>query len=111
VGRGRGPRHQEDLGVEYARAVGATLFAATNASARPRPGPSTMRCGHRAGRQRVVEVALTPEQAPSPLFGIISNGTHIVDPARFSDDTYAESVAHSAAGRVPVSVSVSERCR
>ena len=40
---------------------------------------------------------------------IISNGTHIVGSCAFSDDTYAESVAHLAAGRVPVERLVSER--
>jgi threonine dehydrogenase-like Zn-dependent dehydrogenase len=57
----------------------------------------------------VVEVALTPEVASVPLFGIISDGLHLVGSCAFSDETYAESVAQLAAGQVPVERLVSER--
>ena len=56
-----------------------------------------------------VEVALTPEMASLPLFGMLSEGLHIAGACAFSDDTYRESVAHLAAGRVPVERLVSER--
>ena len=35
----------------------------------------------------VVEVALTPEQASIPLFGILSEGQHIAGACAFSDET------------------------
>ena len=57
----------------------------------------------------VVEVALTPESASVPLFPLISEGHHVVGSCAFSDETYRESVAHLAAGRVPVERLVSER--
>ena len=56
-----------------------------------------------------VEVALTPEVASVPLFGMLSEGHHLVGACAFSDETYRESVAHLAAGRVPVERLVSER--
>ena len=40
---------------------------------------------------------------------MISDGHHIVGSCAFSDETYRESVAHLAAGRVPVERLVSER--
>jgi threonine dehydrogenase-like Zn-dependent dehydrogenase len=57
----------------------------------------------------VVEVALTPEAVSLPLFGLLSEGLHLVGACAFSDETYRESVAHLAAGRVPVQRLVSER--
>ena len=56
-----------------------------------------------------VEVALTPEVASLPLFGMLSEGLHLVGACAFSDETYRESVAHLAAGRVPVERLISER--
>ena len=40
---------------------------------------------------------------------MLSNGQHIVGACAFDDDTYRESVAHLAAGRVQVERLVSER--
>ena len=56
-----------------------------------------------------VEVALTSEVASVPLFGMLSEGMRLVGACAFSDQTYRESVAHLAAGRVPVERLVSER--
>jgi len=54
-------------------------------------------------------MAITPEQASIPLFGILAEGQHIVGACAFSDETYRESVAHLAAGRVPAQRLVSEQ--
>jgi threonine dehydrogenase-like Zn-dependent dehydrogenase len=44
-----------------------------------------------------------------PLFPLISEGHRVVGACAFADETYRESVAHLAAGRVPVERLVSER--
>src|ERR1700733_6767746 len=56
-----------------------------------------------------VEVALTPEVASLPLFGMLSEGLHIAGACAFSAAPSRESAAHLAAGRVPVERLVSER--
>jgi len=62
-----------------------------------------------ARAQQAAGEATTPEAAAVPLFPLISEGHHVVGACAFSDQTYAESVAHLAAGRVPVERLVSER--
>jgi threonine dehydrogenase-like Zn-dependent dehydrogenase len=93
--------------AEYAKQSGTLFAAAIECSAAPGAFNEALAVTEPGGT--VVEVALTPEQAPIPLFGIISNGQHIVGSCAFSDETYAESVAHLAAGEVPVERLVSER--
>ena len=57
----------------------------------------------------VVEVALTPEAPPLPLFGMVSEGLHLVGACAFSDETYRTAVEHLIHRRAPVDRLVSER--
>ena len=50
-----------------------------------------------------------PEVASLPLFGMLSEGLHLVGACAFSDETYRESVGFLASGEVPVERLVSER--
>jgi threonine dehydrogenase-like Zn-dependent dehydrogenase len=93
--------------AEYARQSGTLFAAVLECSASPGAFNEALAVTEPGGT--VVEVALTPEQATIPLFGILSEGQHIVGACAFSDETYRESVAHLAAGRVPVERLVSER--
>ncbi|MGH3252725.1 MAG: zinc-dependent alcohol dehydrogenase, partial [Trebonia sp.] len=93
--------------AEYAKQSGTLFAAAIECSAAPGAFNEALAVTEPGGT--VVEVALTPEHASVPLFGIISDGQHIVGSCAFSDETYRESVAHLAAGRVPVERLVSER--
>jgi threonine dehydrogenase-like Zn-dependent dehydrogenase len=92
---------------QYAKQSGMLFAAALECSAAPGAFNEALSVTEPGGT--VVEVALTPEQASIPLFGILSDGQHIAGACAFSDETYRESVAHLAAGRVPVDRLVSER--
>jgi threonine dehydrogenase-like Zn-dependent dehydrogenase len=91
----------------YAEQSGTRFAAVIECSAAPGAFNEAISVTEPGGT--VVEVALTPEVAAVPLFGIISDGLHLVGSCAFSDETYAESVAHLAAGHVPVDRLVSER--
>ena len=93
--------------AEYAKQSGTLFAAAIECSAGPGAFRDVLAVTEPGGT--VVEVALTSEEPTLPLFGILSDGKHIVGACAFSDDTYRESVAHLAAGRVPVERLVSER--
>jgi threonine dehydrogenase-like Zn-dependent dehydrogenase len=93
--------------AEYAKQSGTLFAAALECSASPGAFGELIAVTEPGGT--VVEVALTPEAASVPLFPLISEGHHLVGACAFSDETYAESVAHLAAGRVPVDRLVSER--
>jgi len=93
--------------AEYASQAGTQFAAVIECSASPgafSEGLSVLEPGG-----TIVEVALTPEVASVPLFGMLSEGHRLVGACAFSDETYRESVAHLAAGRVPVERLVSER--
>ena len=93
--------------AEYAKQSGTLFAAVLECSAAPGAFNEALAVTEPGGT--AVEVALTPEQASIPLFGILSEGQHIAGACAFSDETYRESVAHLAAGRVPVERLVSER--
>jgi threonine dehydrogenase-like Zn-dependent dehydrogenase len=93
--------------AQYAKQSGTLFAAVLECSAAPGAFNEALDVTEPGGT--VVEVALTPEQPNLPLFGMLSNGQHIVGACAFADDTYRESVAHLAAGRVPVDRLVSER--
>ena len=93
--------------AEYAKQSGTLFAAVLECSAAPGAFNEALTVTEPGGT--VVEVALTPEAASVPLFPLISEGHHVVGSCAFSDQTYAESVAHLAAGRVPVERLVSER--
>ena len=92
---------------EYAAQSGTRFAAVLECSAAP--GAFTEGLAVLEPGGTCVEVALTPEIASLPLFGMLSEGLHLVGACAFSDETYRESVAHIAAGRVPVERLVSER--
>ena len=92
---------------EYAKQSGTLFAAVLECSASPGAFNEALAVTEPGGT--VVEVALTPESASVPLFPLISEGHHVVGSCAFSDETYRESVAHLAAGRVPVERLVSER--
>jgi threonine dehydrogenase-like Zn-dependent dehydrogenase len=91
----------------YAREAGAKFAAVLECSAAPGAFTEAMSVTEPGGT--VVVVAITPEAPPLPLFGMLSEGLHLVGACAFSDETYRESVEHLAAGRVPVERLVSER--
>ena len=93
--------------ASYAEQSGTRFAAAIECSASPGAFSEAMSVLEPGGT--CVEVALTPEVASLPLFGMLSEGLHLVGACAFSDETYRESVAHLAAGRVPVQRLVSER--
>jgi threonine dehydrogenase-like Zn-dependent dehydrogenase len=93
--------------AEYAAQTGTLFAAVLECSASPGAFNEALAVTEPGGT--VVEVALTPEVAGVPLFPLISEGHHVVGACAFSDETYRESVAHLAAGQVPVERLVSER--
>ncbi len=93
--------------TSYAEQSGTRFAAALECSAAPGAFTEALSVVEPGGT--CVEVALTPEVASVPLFGMLSEGHHLVGACAFSDETYRESVAHLAAGRVPVERLVSER--
>ncbi|HEY0935015.1 MAG TPA: alcohol dehydrogenase catalytic domain-containing protein [Trebonia sp.] len=93
--------------AEYAKQSGTLFAAVLECSAAPGAFNQALEVTEPGGT--VVEVALTQEQPALPLFPMLSNGQRIVGACAFADDTYRESVAHLAAGRVPVERLVSER--
>jgi len=93
--------------AEYAAQSGTLFAAVLECSAAPGAFSEALAVTEPGGT--VVEVALTPEAASVPLFPLISEGHHVVGSCAFSDQTYAESVAVLAAGKVPVERLVSER--
>ena len=93
--------------AEYAKQSGTLFAAVLECSASPGAFNEAITVTEPGGT--VVEVALTPEAASVPLFPLISEGHRLVGGCAFADDTYRESVAHLAAGRVPVERLVSER--
>ena len=93
--------------ASYAEQSGTRFAAALECSAAPGAFSEAMSVLEPGGT--CVEVALTPEVASLPLFGMLSEGLHLVGACAFSDETYRESVAHLVAGRVPVQRLVSER--
>jgi threonine dehydrogenase-like Zn-dependent dehydrogenase len=97
-----------ELSVEEYAAQSGTRFAAV-LECSAAPGAFTEGLAVLEPGGTCVEVALTPEVASLPLFGMLSEGLHLVGACAFSDDTYRESVAHLAAGRVPAERLISER--
>jgi threonine dehydrogenase-like Zn-dependent dehydrogenase len=93
--------------ASWAQQSGTLFAAAIECSAAPGAFSEALSVVEPGGT--CVEVALTPEVASVPLFGMLSEGHHLVGACAFSDETYRESVAHLAAGRVPVERLVSER--
>jgi threonine dehydrogenase-like Zn-dependent dehydrogenase len=93
--------------ASYAEQSGTRFAAVLECSAAPGAFSEALSVLEPGGT--CVEVALTPEVVSLPLFGMLSEGLHLVGACAFSDDTYRESVAHLAAGRVPAERLVSER--
>jgi len=93
--------------TEYVAQAGVKFAAVLECSASPGAFSEAMTVTEPGGT--VVEVALTPEAPPLPLFGMLSEGLHLAGACAFSDDTYRTAVAHLAAGRAPVERLVSER--
>jgi (R,R)-butanediol dehydrogenase / meso-butanediol dehydrogenase / diacetyl reductase len=56
-----------------------------------------------------VEVALTPDVPPVPLFQLVQGGFGVHGTCAYSYPTYEAAVEHIAAGRVPVAAIISER--
>jgi threonine dehydrogenase-like Zn-dependent dehydrogenase len=56
-----------------------------------------------------IEVALTPDVPPVPLFQLVQGGFQIHGTCAYSYATYEAAVGHIAAGRVPVDAIISER--
>jgi threonine dehydrogenase-like Zn-dependent dehydrogenase len=93
--------------ADYAEQSGTQFAAALECSAAPGAFNEALSVLGPGGT--LVEVALTPEEPSISLYGILGNGQRIVGACAFTDETYRESVAHLAAGRVPVERLVSER--
>jgi len=91
----------------YAEETGTRFAAVLECSASPGAFTEAMAVTEPGGT--VVEVALTPEAPPVPLFGVVSDGLHLVGACAFSDATYRAAVGHLASGRAPVQRLVSER--
>ena len=98
---------REISAADYAEQAGTKFAAVLECSAAPGAFSEALSVLEPGGT--AVEVALTPEVASLPLFGMLSEGLHLVGACAFSDETYRESVGHLAAGRVPVERLVSER--
>ncbi|MBO0802494.1 MAG: alcohol dehydrogenase catalytic domain-containing protein [Nocardiopsaceae bacterium] len=92
---------------EWAEESGTKFAAALECSAAPGAFGELLDLLEPGGT--CVEVALTPEEARVPLFGMLSEGLHLVGSCAFSDETYRESVDHLVAGRVPADRLISER--
>ncbi|HEY6787400.1 MAG TPA: alcohol dehydrogenase catalytic domain-containing protein [Trebonia sp.] len=93
--------------TDYAHEAGAKFAAVLECSAAPGAFTEAMSVTEPGGT--VVEVALTPEAPPLPLFGMLSEGLHLVGACAFSDETYRTAVDHLIHGRAPVDRLVSER--
>jgi threonine dehydrogenase-like Zn-dependent dehydrogenase len=91
----------------YAEESGTRFAAVLECSASPGAFTEAMTVTEPGGT--VVAVALTPEAPPLPLFGMVSEGLHLVGACAFSDETYRVAVGHLASGRAPVERLVSER--
>ena len=91
----------------YAHEAGAKFAAVLECSASAGAFTEAMSVTEPGGT--VVEVALTPEAPPLPLFGMLSEGLHLVGACAFSDETYRTAVDHLIHGRAPVDRLVSER--
>jgi (R,R)-butanediol dehydrogenase / meso-butanediol dehydrogenase / diacetyl reductase len=93
--------------ASYAEEAGRRFAAVLECSASPGAFTEAMSVTEPGGT--VVEVALTPEAPSLPLFGMLSEGLHLVGACAFSDETYRIAVGHLTSGRVPVERLVSER--
>jgi threonine dehydrogenase-like Zn-dependent dehydrogenase len=93
--------------TSYAEESGTRFAAVLECSGSPGAFTEAMTVTEPGGT--VVEVALTPEAPPVPLFGMLSEGLHLVGACAFSDETYRTAVDHLVHGRVPVERVVSER--
>jgi threonine dehydrogenase-like Zn-dependent dehydrogenase len=93
--------------TRYAEESGTKFAAVLECSAAPGAFTEAMSVTEPGGT--VVEVALTPEAPPLPLFGMLSEGLHLAGACAFSDETYRTAVDHLINGRAPVERLVSER--
>jgi threonine dehydrogenase-like Zn-dependent dehydrogenase len=93
--------------AQYVAETGVKFAAVLECSAAPGAFAEAMAVTEPGGT--VVEVALTPEEVPVPLFGMLSEGLHLVGSCAFSDETYRTAVDHLANGQAPVEKLVSER--
>ena len=98
---------RENPVTAYAREAGTKFAAVLECSAAPGAFTEAMSVTEPGGT--VVEVALTPEAPPLPLFGMLSEGLHLVGACAFSDETYRTAVDHLIHQRAPVDRLVSER--
>jgi len=94
--------------TQYVEESGTKFAAVLECSAAPGAFTEAMSVTEPGGT--VVEVALSPETPPLPLFiGFVSEGLHLVGACAYSDDTYRAAVDHLVNGRAPVEGLVSER--
>jgi threonine dehydrogenase-like Zn-dependent dehydrogenase len=93
--------------TSYAEESGTRFAAVLECSASPGAFTEAMSVTEPGGT--VVEVALTPEAPPLPLFGMLSEGLRIAGACAFSDETYRIAVDHLVHRRVPAERLVSER--
>ena len=107
-GRGRGHRHPGDLGRRVREAVGHAVRGRARVLGRAGRVQRGAR-GHRAGRHRRRGRADPRGGLGAAVPADQRRALHVVGSCAFSDETYRESVAHLAAGRVPVERLVSER--
>jgi threonine dehydrogenase-like Zn-dependent dehydrogenase len=98
---------REKTVTQYAEEAGVRFAAVLECSAAPGAFTEAMAVTEPGGT--VVEVALTPEAPLLPLFGLLSEGLHLVGACAFSDETYRTAVDHLISGRAPVERLVSER--
>jgi len=98
---------REKTVTQYAEEAGVRFAAVLECSAAPGAFTEAISVTEPGGT--VVEVALTPEAPPLPLFGMLSEGLHLVGACAFSDETYRTAVGHLINGRAPVERLVSER--
>jgi threonine dehydrogenase-like Zn-dependent dehydrogenase len=95
--------------TRYAEESGTQFAAVLECSAAPGAFTEAMSVTEPGGT--VVEVALTPEAPPLPLFDMLSQGLHLAGACAFSDETYRAAIDHLINGRAPVERLVSERVR
>jgi threonine dehydrogenase-like Zn-dependent dehydrogenase len=93
--------------AQYAKESGTLFAAVLECSASPGAFGAALAVTEPGGT--VVEVAVTIEEASVSLFGMAFNGQHLVGSCAYPDETYRESVALLASGRVSVEGLVSER--
>jgi threonine dehydrogenase-like Zn-dependent dehydrogenase len=98
---------REKTVTQYAEEAGVKFAAVLECSAAPGAFTEAMAVTEPGGT--VVEVALTPEAPPLPLFGMLSEGLRLAGACAFSDETYRTAVDHLINGRAPVERLVSER--